>query len=602
MSIAVTLYLLGSGLVLLLIRLGGGPEDPLFQSQGIGWLLLAVALWKTWGSSPPSEGARTAKRWLRSCQLVGVLALLGVLGLSLDGLDLLGFDEEGRNRAEVLAQGLLAILWFVTLIPIVSVDRVNGASPVMLPSRRVSESGYAGLGIALAISALFPLNYLAHENNVRWDHSYFKTASPGDVTMGTLDALAEPIQAWLFFPSTSDVTEEIRTYFDQIQSANLAVAYVDQALEAELAKELKVQKNGTIALVRGEGEEQQVQRIRIGDELDKAERKLKKLDTEVSKALLKLASDPRQAYVTVGHGEMYWKKSASVLPARTIQGVRDELKRLNFKVSELGAAQGLASEVPEDADLVLVMGPTEAFMEEEMAALDAYRARGGSLMVAVDPGGKADLSTLLTPIGLDAMSDQVLVGDTNIWVATRRPTDRYNIFTNKVSTHPSVTTLSRNSRTRALLVPLASPLKQLENPPFKVEVTVRTLGEVWVDETKNLRFDAGTETRKDWPLAAAVSGGDDDSFRVIVMGDATWASDLVLPLSLGNQEYLRDAVSWLVDEPAQGGTINNEEDVKIRHTKKDEAWMFYGSTILIPILIFGFGMVRVRARRKEGAA
>ena len=165
-----------------------------------------------------------------------------------------------------------------------------------------------------------------------------------------------------------------------------------------------------------------------------------------------------------------------------------------------------------------------------------------------------------------------------------------------------MTTLSRNSRTRALLTPLATPLKQLDNPPHKVEVTVRTLSEVWVDASKNLRFDAGTETRKDWPLAAAVSGGADDAFRVIVMGDATWSSDLVLPLSLGNQEYLRDAVAWLVDEPAQGGTINNEEDVKIRHTKKDEAWMFYGSTILIPLLLFGFGMFRVRARRKEGAA
>ena len=65
-----------------------------------------------------------------------------------------------------------------------------------------------------------------------------------------------------------------------------------------------------------------MQRIRLGDQLDKAERKLKKLDEDVSKALLKLATDPRQAYVTVGHGEMYWKKSGDVLPARTIEGMK----------------------------------------------------------------------------------------------------------------------------------------------------------------------------------------------------------------------------------------------------------------------------------------
>ncbi len=602
MSVPVILYLVGSGLVLLLLRLGGGTEDILFQSQILGWLLIVVSIAQATKTPAETEGAGAARRWVLTCQILGVVALLGVLALATDQLDLFGWPDEPRGRAEVIAQVVCALLWFGSAVPLVTVDRVRGASPVMLPSGRVRDSGYAGLSIALAIALLFPLNFLAHENNVRWDHSYFKTASPGDVTLGTLDALDAPIQAWLFFPSTSDVTEEVRTYFDQIESANLEVAYVDQALESELAKELKVQKNGTIALVRGSGEDQQVQRIRIGEELEKAERKLKKLDAEVSKALLKLAADPRQAYITVGHGEMYWKKSADVLPARTIQNVRDELKRLNFKVTELGAAQGLASEVPEDADLVLVMGPTEAFIDEELAALDAYRAGGGALLVALDPGVKADMSDLLKPVGLAYTGDSVLVGDTNIWVATRRPTDRYNIFTNKVSTHPSVTTLSRNSRTRALLTPLAAPLTQLENPPFKIEITVRSLEEVWVDETRNLRFDAASENRKGWPIAAAISGGEEDAFRMIVMGDATWSSDLVLPLSIGNQEYLRDAVAWLVDEPAQSGTINNEEDVKIRHTKKDEAWMFYGSTILIPALLLGFGMLRVRSRRKEGAA
>jgi len=602
MSVPVMLYLAGSGVVLLLTRLGGGPTDPMFQAQGLGWLLILASLLNLLRTQPASDGAARARRWSIGCELVGTVALLGIVGLTLNQLDLLSLDEEGRARAEVVAQSLCALLWFLSTIPLFTVDRVQCASPVMIPVGRVSEAGYGGLSVALAISMLFPLNYLAHEHNVRWDHSYFKTASPGDVTLGTLDALDAPVQAWLFFPSTSDVTEEVRTYFDQIQSVNLEVAYVDQALEAELAKELKVQKNGTIALVRGTGDDQQIQRIRIGDELSKAERKLKKLDAEVSKALLKLAADPRQAYITVGHGEMYWKKSASVLPARTIQTVRDELKRLNFKVTELGAVQGLASEVPEDADLVLVMGPTEAFMVEELAALDAYRDGGGALMVALDPGSKADMAPLLSPVGLAYSGESMLVGDANIWVATRRPTDRYNIFTNKVSTHPSVTTLSRNSRTRALLTPLAGPLSQLDNPPFKVEITVRSLDEVWLDETRNLRFDREVEERKGWPLAAAISGPEDDGFRMVVMGDATWASDLVLPLSMGNQEYLRDAIAWLVAEPSQGGSVNNEEDVKIRHTKKDDAWMFYGSTMLIPVFLLGMGMIRVRSRRKEGAA
>lgn len=603
MSASVLLHFAGAGLVLLLGRLGGGPTSLLFQAQALGWLLTIAALAMTVRNSSEEEGSRAARRWSLIGQGVGLLGLAGVLVLSLDKLDALGFDDESRLRAEVVLSAINAIALLASSALLLCVDRLRVASPVMLPAGRVNNAAYAGLSVAFSIALLFPLNFLASENNVRWDYSYFKTASPGEVTLGTVSNLDEPVQAWLFFPAQLDVTEEVRTYFDQIQHPMLEVAYVDQALETELAKELRVQKNGTIALVRGEGDDQQVQRIRLGDELAKAERKLKKLDEEVSKALVKLAADPRRAYVTVGHGEMYWKKSGSVLPARTIEGVKAELKRLNFKVSELGAVDGLATEVPEDADAVFVLGPTEPFLQEELAALDAYRRQGGALMVALDPGSKADVTPLLEPMGLAYAGDKMLVGDNNHWAATRRITDRYNIFTNKASTHPSVTTLSRNSRTTALLTPLAAPLIQSESPPHKVEITVRTLGEVWLDSEPNLRFDAATEERKSWPLAAAISGTEEqEEFRAIVIGDATWASDLVLPLSKGNQEFLRDGIAWLVDEPSHGGTVNDEEDVKIRHTKSDEAWMFYGSTLLVPVLLLGFGLMRVRSRRKGGEA
>lgn len=601
MSASVLFHFAGVGLVLLLSRLGGGPTDVLFQAQAMGWLLVAVGLVLSIRNSEREGGSGAARKWSLIGQTLGVIGLAGVLAISLDQLDALNLDDEARLRAEVVLSALNGVLLLASTALLVCVDKLRSASPVMLPSGRIDTAAYAGLSVAFSIALLFPLNFLVSENNVRWDHSYFKTASPGDVTVGTIANLDEPVQAWLFFPTQSDVTEEVRTYFDQLQHPMLEVAYVDQALETELAKELRVQKNGTIALVRGNGDDQQVQRIRLGDELSKAERKLKKLDEEVSKALLKLAADPKQAYVTVGHGEMYWKKSGSVLPARTIEGVKAELKRLNFKVSELGPVQGLATEVPEDADLVLVFGPTEVFLDEELASLDAYRKQGGALLVALDPGTKTDVAGLIEPVGLSYSGDRMLVGDSNYWGATRRITDRYNIFTNKASTHPSVTTLSRNSRTTALLTPLAAPLTQSDSPPFKIEITVRTLDEVWVDSKTNLRFDAGVEERKGWPLAAAISGTDEqEEFRMLVMGDATWASDLVLPLSKGNQEFLRDGIAWLVDEPSQSGSVNDEEDVKIRHTKSDEAWMFYGSTVLVPVVLLGIGLVRVRARRNGG--
>jgi len=600
MKIGMILHVIGCGLTLLLLRLGGGPEDVITQLAAAGGLLVIIGLSLTLKRAIDTEGAQSARLWHISCQLMGALGLALVALITLECMGDWAAGETG-----VILQVCAALLLWLSVVPLWTVESVRAASPVMLPVSRVRLAGFGGLSVALAIALLFPVNYLASANNVRWDHSYFKTAEPGEVTRSTIANLDAPIQAWLFFPSTSDVTEEVRTYFDQINHPNLEVAYVDQALEMELARELKVQKNGVIALVRGQGEDQQVQKIRLGDDLSKTERKLKKLDKEVSNALIKLASDARRAYVTVGHGEMYWDKQGGTLPARTIEGMKAELVRMNFKVAELGPAQGLASEVPEDADLVMVVGPTEGFLKEELVALDAYRRRGGSLWLALDPNTKTDVSEVLNPIGLGFDGQHLLAGSTNVWVATRRITDRYNIFTNKTSRkHPSVATLAKNSKTRALLTPLASPLTVLDNPPFKVEITIRTLAEVWLDQTQNVRFDSDSEEKKGWPLSAAISGSEaeGDEFRVLVTGDATWTSDLVLPLSMGNQEFLRDGLAWLVDEPSHRGSINDEEDVKIQHTKGDEAWMFYGASLLIPVLLFTFGMVRVRSRRKEGDA
>ncbi len=600
MTPALLLHLVGSLLLLALVRTLGA-DDPVTV---IGWACLlgglAYTIAKVRGSS---------RRYTVISLLFGILALALMVGGQLGCVDALGLEQDGLKKAEVVLAGLWPLMWLCATFTLLSVERVRAANPIALPDARSRLAALAGLSTALALACLLPLNYLAHENNERWDHSYFKTATPGTSTQAIVENLANPVRVYLFFPHTSDVTEEIRTYFDQLEAPNLDITYADQALEGELAKKLKVQKNGTIALVRGEGEDAQIQRIRIGVQLDKARRKLKRLDEEVHKSMLKIVSDARTVYVTAGHGEMYWKRGTGKTSARLLSTFKKELRSLNFRVKELGPAQGLANEVPEGADLVIVMGPTQAFLPEEIAALQAYAAQGGSLLVALDPRSEADLSPLLADLGLAYEGKQLLVGEKNIWIPTRRITDKYNLITNKASTHPSVTTLSRQSRTSAFLAPVSAPLTTLPDPPHKVDITLRTLPEVFLDVDGDLRFDPTTEKKKGWPLAAAIAGtpvpeGEKGPppFRAIVIGDATWASDMVLGIAPGNKAFVRDSMAWLVDEPGAAGTINDEEDVKIQHTREGEGWMFYGVTFLVPFGLLGLGLLRVRMRRMRGAS
>ena len=87
------------------------------------------------------------------------------------------------------------------------------------------------------------------------------------------------------------------------------------------------------------------------------------------------------------------------------------LKTIKSSKNDRGKLRNLR--IFEDADLVVVMGPTENFMKEELEAIDAYRRNGGSIWLALDPGTKTDFSAVLSPVGLSFEGRHLLAGSIN---------------------------------------------------------------------------------------------------------------------------------------------------------------------------------------------
>lgn len=616
MRISGSLYLGGFFLLLLGERIFGG-DSPWRLGLGFGGALVAAAgvglAARAMGQASPDQ--RPAHQTAVAYGALGLSSLL-VYALSLDtAVDALGLvDDEPRLRYRVVVGALWPLLWICGTVPFLLAERALSISPLKVMPSRVREAGAAGLALALGLAMLFPLNWLASQINHRWDFGYFKTAAPGTSTLAMVSGLEDPVKAYLFFPATSEVREEVRTYFDQLPKGMLDVQMADHAVEPELAKELQVRDNGYIVFAKGEGEDLQTEKVKIGTDFDDARRMLKKIDEEVREALLRIARDKRTVYFTVGHGELYW--GAGDDPAQKISNLRTVLQSMNFKVKELGLAQGLASAVPEDATVLVIAGPTSALDPAEEAAIDAWRRKGGALMVLAEPGGP-DLAGVLGPMGVGVEVGKTLASDQNYVPRTNQILDRGNIVTNKYSTHPSVTTLTRNSKTAIFIDVGAAPVVELGEVPKdgKRTATIRTLAEVWGDLDGDYELDEPTEKRQTWNLAVAVSGvaapaaagvegAEPREWRAVVMGDATWASNLALPLdpTKANLQAVLDAMGWLAEDEALSGTINNEEDVKIEHTKEGQGWVFWGSTLVVPLGIFSLGMVRIRLRRKGGAA
>jgi hypothetical protein len=365
-------------------------------------------------------------------------------------------------------------------------------------------------------------------------------------------------------------------------------------VEPKLAEELKVRENGYVAFHRGEATE----KFKIGTDMDKARRELKKLDQTVQKNLLKIARGARVAYVYVGHGEASSKEKDE--PLRKLNLFKQLLESQNYKVKNFGVTEGSADAVPDDAALVIVAAPEKPFMDEEIAALNAYVDRGGRLLVMVEPGQEL-LDGFLGSLGLKA--DGTALANAKFFVPqTRGVSDRVLLFSNRFGSHESVSTLSKNSTQMALIMPTVTALTEIGNGKGKATVLVRTPENTWADTNGDRELN-GDEKGDVHHVAYAVSGPEgaaaEQQFRAIVTGDVSIFSDPVLQVSSGNQQFVLDATRWLVGDEEIAGSVESEEDVKIEHTRDEDVAWFYGTIFGVPLLVLVGGLVFTTTRRRS---
>ena len=185
-----------------------------------------------------------------------------------------------------------------------------------------------------------------------------------------------------------------------------------------------------------------------------------------------------------------------------------------------------------------------------------------------------------------------------LWHAKR---DRLNLVTDRFSIHPSTTTLAEHAGRLLLFTPGSGFWERADAPGRKVIFTARSLALSWADLDGDLELDAGAgEAKRERPIVAAIEPEvEGQSWRVLAVADATALSDLAIG-NLGNQQFLFDGVNWLVGAEALSGTTESEEDVKIEHTKEDQALWFYATVLGVPVLVLALGAIRIRRRRRGG--
>ena len=555
------LYAGGMGLVFLGERVLSGLEKGAGAATALGVLCVACATALRFSPRFKTGGER------KSIELVlAVLSLTGLLALAIyfattdAGVEKLGLASMAATKREHLL-GELRVLWIalsaVSLIPMLF------AETALWPMRRAERPesrrvrAAASAGLTLVVAAIYGALLVYAAGGVPWkaDYSYFKTSRPSESTRKIAASLAEPVKVVAFFPDVNEVRNEVASYLRELAQGmpKLQVQVSDRLLSPKLAKELRATQDGVIVFSRGSVNHT----VTLGTDIEAARPKLKTLDKDVKEQLLKLARARLTAYLTVGHGELNDSGKGKEEPARSANIARQLLQRQNLTLKDLGLGQGLASEVPDDADVVLVLGPSEPFAAEELSTLQRYADRGGHLFIAFEPDANtaqitspsdpaaapapsttgsalpapapAASATGKKPVAPEKPSAAEPVEQAPSWAAalaglaqlTYTPTvlandhahvrlsfnnsDQMRLISNSFSSHASVSTLSRNSSAAAVVFFGTGSLERAANATAKIDFAVRAPSGSFGDRNKNYVQDKDSESTGSFNLAAAVS-------------------------------------------------------------------------------------------------
>lgn len=676
-------YLGGLALVLVGERVLSGLEKGAGMVTALGVVAAVLATALRFSPKFRSQGERAAiERLLALLSILGLVALAVYYVTTDSGLDRFGIAKLATEKRDHTVE-LLRVLW-VSLLTLAVVPQIF-AELALRPMRRAERPearrvrAAAMAGGALAMVAVYGslLVYAAGGIEKKWDYSYFKTSRPGESTKKIAASITEPIRVVAFYPEVNEVRGEVESYLKELaaSSPKLKVEVRDRLLAPKLAKELRATQDGVVILSKG----QSTYTLTIGSELEAARAKLKTLDRDFQEQLLKAVRSHKTVYFTVGHGEINdAPKGGPENEGRTGNIAKLLLQKQNVTVKDLGLAQGLGSEVPSDADAVVVLGPNEGFSPEEIAALQRFADKGGHLMLALDPESASALNlvgvqttpdaetepgtaapgasvapgkpakpapsgsaakappapprpTTPAPPHLAALaniagltySPDLLANETSHIRVRSNDSDRTRMQTSSFSSHASVSTLSRNSPRAAIVVFGSGSLDKPANMTGKVDFAVRSPGNTFNDANRNYKLDKDAERATTYNIAAAVTRpiagappeppkpdpkdkGKDKKpepkeMRAFVTADVDAFSDLVLTNVIGNQVLFVDAMRWLVGEESFSGQVNNEEDVRIEHTKQQDLAWFYSTIFGVPAMVLGVGLF-FRRRALAGGA
>lgn len=527
-----------------------------------------------------------------------ILGLIGWLGVALvlGAVAMRFLAPERQQIINYLAIGGLV----ATLLYLLSQWRDIARS---FSERNVQYGSLAIGSIILVLGIIVAVNWISTRQNRRWDLTANQQYSLSEQTRKVLGDLEQPVQVRVFddaggFERFRDVLEEYEYGSDQ-----LTVEYVDIVKQPSIAQQYQIAQPGTV----------------VFEHAGRTEKVASTDEQQLTNALIKVVEGRQpKMYFVYGHGE----RDTTGSDRDGYGAAAEQLRSSNFVIDRLALAQD--PNVPEDADIVAIAGPTSDYLPAEIDALNAYLRRGGHVLLLLDPPTTADTSPLTNLIafaaewGIQAGANVVVdvsgVGRAfnagpEVPIALSYPphpiNDRFEQMT-AYSIARSVGAVDGGANGRVAQAFVET------SPNSWAESDVRNLmstGQVQRNlESGDLpgpvSLGAAVSAAAETPAPAEPAGGEepaDDApkpeARLVVIGDSDFAANWLLGFQ-GNRDMFLNVANWLsLQENLIAIRPKAPDDRRITVTADQQARIRWLSLFVIPGLLFAAG-VRTWWRRR----
>jgi len=303
-----------------------------------------------------------------------ILSIVGWIGTALVFVAVairFGFPAKDQYGSYLAWAGLVCVLAY-TLGQWREISAVFGG-------RQARYGTLAGVSLLVVLGILIAVNYIGARENKRWDLTSNKSYSLSDQTRNILSKLDSPMQVTVFARE-----QDFQPYMDRMKeyeyaSKQISTQYIDPEKKPLVAKANQITQFGTV----------------VFNYKNRSERVTSNSEQDITSGIIKaVTGQQKKVYFTQGHGE-HDPVSAERDGYNQAAGA---LGRENYSTDKLVLVQ--RASVPDDAAVVVVAGPKIDFYPAEIDALKKYLAKGGKLLLELDPPEKVDSPPLPQLIAL----------------------------------------------------------------------------------------------------------------------------------------------------------------------------------------------------------